>query len=154
MKGPADSRVWFRWALASCGPRIGPVVFGSLKAGPCGLSAPQAVCCEDEQHCCPEGTQCDVRQSRCVSAMLGYSPMLEKLRARRRPGGTPDHSTTTFQMQRYLCGLNVFWWNHKCWITPKYTLMNDTICNNYADDTDVTVFFCYHDMLMMPEYKV
>ncbi|KAG7282759.1 hypothetical protein CRUP_029967, partial [Coryphaenoides rupestris] len=53
-----------------------------------------AVCCEDKQHCCPEGTQCDVRQSRCVSAMLGYSPMLEKLRARRRPASVAMVSVT------------------------------------------------------------
>ena len=76
-------------------------IIGMVARVPCGshpyciryinvrLSAPQAVCCEDRQHCCPEGTQCDLSHSRCVSAGLGSVPLLEKLPARRRTGGTP-----------------------------------------------------------------
>ncbi|XP_029312112.1 granulin b isoform X2 [Cottoperca gobio] len=45
---------------------------------------PQAVCCEDKLHCCPEKTKCHLAQSTCVTSSLEYFPMLEKLPARKR----------------------------------------------------------------------
>ncbi|XP_034425893.1 granulin b isoform X2 [Hippoglossus hippoglossus] len=44
----------------------------------------KAVCCEDKQHCCPEGTKCDTAHEVCVSASLESVPMVEKLPAKRR----------------------------------------------------------------------
>ncbi|XP_059381087.1 progranulin-like [Carassius carassius] len=43
-----------------------------------------AVCCEDKQHCCPQGNKCDLIHSRCVSATYGPSPLWRKFAARRR----------------------------------------------------------------------
>ncbi|XP_026114266.1 granulin b isoform X2 [Carassius auratus] len=43
-----------------------------------------AVCCEDKRHCCPQGTQCDLEHSMCVSATYGSSPLWRKFAARRR----------------------------------------------------------------------
>ncbi|KAJ3607811.1 hypothetical protein NHX12_024862 [Muraenolepis orangiensis] len=48
---------------------------------------PNAVCCEDQRHCCPEGSRCDLSHSRCVSPGGGSVAMLENRPARRRPGG-------------------------------------------------------------------
>ncbi|XP_017320488.1 granulin b isoform X1 [Ictalurus punctatus] len=42
---------------------------------------PNAVCCEDKQHCCPENTTCDLTHSKCLSAMLGSTPLLRKFPA-------------------------------------------------------------------------
>ncbi|KAK0150480.1 Granulin [Merluccius polli] len=67
----------------------------------------KAVCCEDKRHCCPEGTQCDLSHSRCVSSVLGYVAMLEKLPARRKPGVTPAKRTATFQMQKFILDVYV-----------------------------------------------
>ncbi|XP_054455244.1 granulin b [Anoplopoma fimbria] len=74
---------------------------------------PEAVCCEDKLHCCPEGTKCDLAHSKCETSSLKSFPMLEKLPARRRennsapivgsvlcPGGTsscPDSYTCCLQ---------------------------------------------------------
>ncbi|XP_034050285.1 granulin b isoform X2 [Thalassophryne amazonica] len=57
---------------------------------------PKAVCCEDRRHCCPEGTQCDLKHSTCVSAAQEAFPMLKKLPSRRRtddPGSSLDSVT-------------------------------------------------------------
>uniref|UniRef100_A0A8C1VA43 Granulin b n=1 Tax=Cyprinus carpio TaxID=7962 RepID=A0A8C1VA43_CYPCA len=48
-----------------------------------------AVCCEDKQHCCPQGTKCDLEHSRCVSATYGPSPLWRKFAARRRKAVAP-----------------------------------------------------------------
>ncbi|XP_028989709.1 granulin b [Betta splendens] len=45
---------------------------------------PNAVCCEDKHHCCPQGTKCDVAHSKCVSSSLESVAMLVKLPAWRR----------------------------------------------------------------------
>ncbi|NXU93359.1 GRN protein, partial [Xiphorhynchus elegans] len=39
--------------------------------------SPQAVCCSDRQHCCPQGTTCDLTRSTCTS--LGGSTPLAAL---------------------------------------------------------------------------
>lgn len=36
--------------------------------------APQAVCCEDRQHCCPAGYTCDVKARSCEKAVDGTRP--------------------------------------------------------------------------------
>ncbi|KAM4531106.1 granulin a [Odontesthes bonariensis] len=41
---------------------------------------PQAVCCEDHEHCCPTGTTCDLATLTCNSA-LGSTPMKQKIPA-------------------------------------------------------------------------
>ncbi|KAL2102042.1 hypothetical protein ACEWY4_003803 [Coilia grayii] len=51
----------------------------------------KAVCCEDKRHCCPENTKCDLEHSKCVSRILGSTPMWRKFPARRR-AHTPDAS--------------------------------------------------------------
>lgn len=45
---------------------------------------PQAVCCADKVHCCPEGTQCDLTHSKCVSSSLQLFPLMQKVPATRR----------------------------------------------------------------------
>lgn len=48
------------------------------------LPSEQAVCCEDEIHCCPKGSTCDVKQLKCVSASTKKEmPMWAKLPARK-----------------------------------------------------------------------
>ncbi|XP_061079179.1 neurogenic locus notch homolog protein 1-like isoform X2 [Conger conger] len=47
--------------------------------GCCSLA--RAVCCEDHIHCCPEGTECDMAHSACISPG-GNSTWATKLRAR------------------------------------------------------------------------
>ncbi|KAG8446958.1 hypothetical protein GDO86_014410 [Hymenochirus boettgeri] len=41
---------------------------------------PQAVCCNDNMHCCPHNTVCDLQQGRCVSD-VGHLPWSSKLPA-------------------------------------------------------------------------
>nr|XP_033774570.1 progranulin isoform X2 [Geotrypetes seraphini]XP_033774572.1 progranulin isoform X2 [Geotrypetes seraphini] len=43
---------------------------------------PQAVCCEDKEHCCPHSTTCDLAHAKCLSAD-GNKPMWSKLPARK-----------------------------------------------------------------------
>ncbi|XP_013865749.1 granulin a [Austrofundulus limnaeus] len=45
---------------------------------------PKAVCCVDKLHCCSEGTTCDVKHMKCISASEGDSPMWDKFPARLR----------------------------------------------------------------------
>lgn len=47
---------------------------------------PEAVCCRDEEHCCPHSTSCDLERGRCVSPM-GDVPMATKFPAWKRPRG-------------------------------------------------------------------
>ncbi|XP_023930792.1 multiple epidermal growth factor-like domains protein 6 [Lingula anatina] len=42
---------------------------------------PNAVCCSDHQHCCPEGTTCDVSRQRCLRGAVSI-PWLPKLAAK------------------------------------------------------------------------
>ncbi|XP_030076397.1 progranulin isoform X4 [Microcaecilia unicolor] len=44
---------------------------------------PQAVCCEDKEHCCPHDTTCDMVHSKCLSSE-GKKPMWSKFPARKR----------------------------------------------------------------------
>ncbi|XP_066538685.1 granulin b [Hoplias malabaricus] len=48
---------------------------------------PNAVCCEDKKHCCPQGTTCDIPHSKCVSPLLGPTPLKRKFPARLRTRG-------------------------------------------------------------------
>lgn len=43
---------------------------------------PQASCCGDKVHCCPEGTSCDLVQGRCLAPMSTL-PLAKKIPARR-----------------------------------------------------------------------
>ncbi|NXW95764.1 GRN protein, partial [Alopecoenas beccarii] len=38
------------------------------------VPCPQAVCCADGRHCCPQGTACDLERSTCTSAPPPLSP--------------------------------------------------------------------------------
>ena len=50
------------------------------------VGAIQAVCCRDEEHCCPHSTSCDLERGRCVSP-TGDVPMATKFPAWKRPRG-------------------------------------------------------------------
>ncbi|KAM7371567.1 hypothetical protein PAMP_008790 [Pampus punctatissimus] len=46
---------------------------------------PNAVCCDDKRHCCPEGSTCDIEHSKCISSSTHKeTPMWAKLPARTR----------------------------------------------------------------------
>lgn len=49
--------------------------------------SPQAVCCSDKQHCCPQGTTCDLAHSTCTS--LGASAPLAALPTGKTPREQP-----------------------------------------------------------------
>lgn len=49
-----------------------------------GVPCPQAVCCADGQHCCPQGTACDLEHSTCISTRPPLSA-----RGEDPPGGRP-----------------------------------------------------------------
>ncbi|KAM6904810.1 granulin a [Xenentodon cancila] len=59
---------------------------------------PEAVCCDDHEHCCPSGTTCDLTTSTC-NAHSGSTPMKQKIPANTSPSPTttpiPVTSTTT-----------------------------------------------------------
>ncbi|KAH9366264.1 hypothetical protein HPB48_008316 [Haemaphysalis longicornis] len=42
-----------------------------------------AVCCDDQIHCCPQGYQCDMQHGQCINRGL-VQPTLVKVAARRR----------------------------------------------------------------------
>ncbi|XP_078012096.1 progranulin isoform X3 [Phascolarctos cinereus] len=44
---------------------------------------PQASCCEDKVHCCPQGTSCDVAHARCLMAGGGAYPLAQKTPAKK-----------------------------------------------------------------------
>ncbi|KAM7436775.1 hypothetical protein ABFA07_013503 [Porites harrisoni] len=48
---------------------------------------PKAVCCSDEEHCCPEGYRCDLTSETCVAGDVRI-PMLKKTTAARRHQNT------------------------------------------------------------------
>jgi progranulin len=41
---------------------------------------PQAVCCDDHQHCCPNGYTCDTKDGRCLKGLLSV-PFFNKIEA-------------------------------------------------------------------------
>ncbi|XP_077869774.1 progranulin-like, partial [Saccoglossus kowalevskii] len=41
---------------------------------------PDAVCCVDQQHCCPQGFTCDLQQTKCIKGSLGL-PLMKKTMA-------------------------------------------------------------------------
>ncbi|OBS58612.1 hypothetical protein A6R68_10272 [Neotoma lepida] len=43
---------------------------------------PQASCCEDRVHCCPQGSSCDLVHTRCITS-VGTQPLLKKFSARK-----------------------------------------------------------------------
>lgn len=51
---------------------------GKGKFGCCPL--PHAVCCSDRWHCCPEGSTCDLKHSRCIRGGL-FIPLFTKMKA-------------------------------------------------------------------------
>ncbi len=80
MKGK-KSNYGFAWPASTCDFMVSyHVVVLHLP-----LLSQQAVCCEDKIHCCPEGTTCDVAQSKCISSSTKKDmPMWAKLPARLR----------------------------------------------------------------------
>ncbi|XP_072212886.1 progranulin [Excalfactoria chinensis] len=65
---------------------------------------PQAVCCRDEEHCCPHGTSCDLEHGRCLSPM-GDVPMATKFPAWKSPSDAmnqPQH-VPAVALRRVLC---------------------------------------------------
>uniref|UniRef100_A0A667Z4T5 Granulins domain-containing protein n=1 Tax=Myripristis murdjan TaxID=586833 RepID=A0A667Z4T5_9TELE len=64
------------------------------------LLSPQAECCGDHMHCCPEGTICNLDQSSCVNATApsGFAPMLEKVAAFTTAAPSTETATTEKQV--------------------------------------------------------
>uniref|UniRef100_A0A3P8YUI5 Granulins domain-containing protein n=1 Tax=Esox lucius TaxID=8010 RepID=A0A3P8YUI5_ESOLU len=56
---------------------------------------PKAVCCEDKIHCCPDGSTCDIKQSKCISASNKEMPMWAKFPARIRAEWENPKKVTT-----------------------------------------------------------
>ncbi|TRY98178.1 hypothetical protein DNTS_035004 [Danionella cerebrum] len=48
---------------------------------------PQAVCCADQKHCCPQGYKCDLVQESCVRPGFAAMPWVRKQSARQRFDG-------------------------------------------------------------------
>ncbi|KAM9000134.1 progranulin isoform 1-T2 [Sarcophilus harrisii] len=44
---------------------------------------PQASCCEDKIHCCPQGTSCDLAHAHCITASGGTFPWAQKSLAKK-----------------------------------------------------------------------
>lgn len=72
-------------------PQLGGGQMMDLNASPCGSELPnmtlceQAVCCDDKQHCCAEGTTCDTKSMKCISTSTKKElPMWAKFPARQR----------------------------------------------------------------------
>ncbi|XP_078124936.1 granulin a isoform X1 [Sander vitreus] len=57
---------------------------------------PQAVCCEDHEHCCPAGTTCDLATLSCEGT-LGSTPMMQKIPAVATAAPTTVAATTQSQ---------------------------------------------------------
>jgi hypothetical protein len=53
-------------------------IFKSLLTFSCPL--PQAVCCDDHQHCCPNGYTCDTKDGRCLKGEISV-PFFPKTKA-------------------------------------------------------------------------
>jgi len=49
---------------------------------------PNAVCCSDEQHCCPNGYRCDMSKGACVRGIIKL-PWIENVRHAQRPAFWP-----------------------------------------------------------------
>ncbi|MEQ2294645.1 hypothetical protein AMECASPLE_006024 [Ameca splendens] len=54
---------------------------------------PKAVCCDDHEHCCPEGTTCDPTYSKCLNAS-GSTPAMQKILAFTTAAPTTLKTTT------------------------------------------------------------
>ncbi|GAA6229846.1 granulins-like [Lates japonicus] len=54
---------------------------------------PEAVCCDDHEHCCPSGTTCDLATLSCDGAS-GSTPMMQKIPAFSTPAPTTEAPTT------------------------------------------------------------
>lgn len=66
---------------------------------------PQAVCCADKVHCCPEGTQCDLTHYKCVSPSLQLFPLMQKVPATRRAEHLGEDSWGEPDLPSAVC-----WW--------------------------------------------
>ncbi|XP_071323496.1 granulin a [Trachinotus anak] len=58
---------------------------------------PQAVCCDDHEHCCPTGTTCDLATLSCQGTS-GSTPMTQKVPAFATPAPTTVATTTQIQV--------------------------------------------------------
>ncbi|XP_048782449.1 progranulin-like [Lagopus muta] len=66
---------------------------------------PEAVCCRDEEHCCPRATSCDLERGRCVSP-VGDFAMATKFPAWKRPRGAaarPQPLVPAVALRRLTC---------------------------------------------------
>ncbi|TDH03325.1 hypothetical protein EPR50_G00161570 [Perca flavescens] len=102
---------WFEKvpAIPRLGGQVGNVTCDSTKSCPDGSTCcktatgtwaccplPQAVCCEDHEHCCPAGTTCDLATLSCAGT-LGSTPMMQKIPAVATAAPTTVATTTQSQ---------------------------------------------------------
>nr|XP_055038811.1 granulin b isoform X1 [Misgurnus anguillicaudatus]XP_055038812.1 granulin b isoform X1 [Misgurnus anguillicaudatus]XP_055038813.1 granulin b isoform X1 [Misgurnus anguillicaudatus] len=62
---------------------------------------PQAVCCADGEHCCPQGSKCDVTHQTCVRSGLPSMPWFKKLLA--QPDINAEVPALTHSEDRNMC---------------------------------------------------
>ncbi|KAL3111749.1 hypothetical protein niasHT_011036 [Heterodera trifolii] len=55
---------------------------------------PKAICCIDHLHCCPEDTQCDLPQQKCVNSDGNSQPFHRKMPAKTQNGETVEQKGT------------------------------------------------------------
>ncbi|KAL3072751.1 hypothetical protein niasHS_017725 [Heterodera schachtii] len=55
---------------------------------------PKAICCMDHLHCCPEDTQCDLPQQKCVNSDGNSQPFHRKMPAKTQNGETVEQKGT------------------------------------------------------------
>ncbi|XP_029109953.1 neurogenic locus notch homolog protein 2-like isoform X2 [Scleropages formosus] len=89
---------------------------------------PQAVCCEDHVHCCPQGTTCNTAKNTCESSS-GSVPWLEKVPAMRqqsdKAGDVPCDSTHACQDGSTCCKTTTGEW--ACCPLPQAVCCEDHI---------------------------
>ncbi|XP_071945822.1 uncharacterized protein [Antedon mediterranea] len=83
----------------------------------------KATCCSDKAHCCPEGTTCDMAESKCLKGDISF-PWMEKTKA--SPPGTimcPDRQSYCPSSQYTCCKASIG--KYECCPQPKATCCSD-----------------------------
>ncbi|KAJ7989490.1 hypothetical protein DPEC_G00305090 [Dallia pectoralis] len=88
----------------------------------------KAVCCEDKIHCCPDGSTCDIKQSKCISAREKEMPMWAKFPARARAEWENPKKVTTHIPDTTVTTSPVSLWKGAI-SSPPLTKANGVLCN-------------------------